>query len=331
MSILRLCVVSIFVLAAVGQTVQQRPVFSNVPFWPANGVPPPELADFTYVYADYAAQEFVVSFPENLGTGNPATGRRVQFRIEKQDTVEPAVSVELVKTGNGDVTYRYAVRNGAQARRGIREFGLVVAEHDKTVVLNHPSWAANVPPPPAPPIPEWARGKGGPEMKVRAGAGRMVSWRGGAAAAVSPSAALGNFTTKSHFLPGIVPAYFSSGVTPAASVTVPAPVAAQLQNALSPDNNWRRVVTVGPKFDPDYGPSRDPVWIANDFRLEIEKLKMDGSLRGASPFIAELTGLLDVVSRGGQRIAFEYRSRPDSELARAIGEAVRMSLSAPER
>ncbi len=130
MSILRLCLVSTFVIAATGQTssaVQQRPVFSNIPFWPSNGVPPPELADFTYVYVDYAAQEFVVSFPDNLGSGNPATGRRVQFRIEKQDTVEPAVTVELVKTGNGDMIYRYTVRNGAQARRGIREFGLVVA------------------------------------------------------------------------------------------------------------------------------------------------------------------------------------------------------------
>ncbi len=109
---------------------------------------------------------------------------------------------------------------------------------------------------------------------------------------------------------------------------LPAQVQEQLARVLAPENNWKSCVTIGPKFNPDGGPSKDPIWVANDYRLALEKLRvLDQRVTGDSAFVQELTSILVAVSQSGQRIPIRFKSVPASALEKEIAEAVVLALS----
>lgn len=302
-----------------------RPVFSTIPFWPLDGILPADLADKYFVYLDYGAQEYVVSYPAVAGAAQ-SDGKRIQFRVEAQFAVAPTISVNMSRAPTGLLSYNYTVTNSPSAKRPIRGFGIIAAADDGSITLTHTDWEASLATIPQPSIPGM-RDPQGPSLRVRAGAGRLVSWRASSATAIPLSGASSGFQITSRFLPGITSGLASSGITPTLPTQLPAEVEAQLNSVLSPENNWAKVVTIGPKFDSDDGPSRDPVWIASDYRLAIEKLLYGGQLATDSPFIAELNSLLDAVNNGGQRVPFRYRNSPTGDLERQIGTAARLALS----
>jgi hypothetical protein len=327
-----LAVAAICTVCATGMSGQSpspsgsiRPVFSTIPFWPPDGSPPADLADKFFVYLDYAAQEYVVSYPGHL-SGDESTGR-VQFRVEAQFTVIPDVSVSITNMPNGILAYRYTVVNAAGAKRPLREFGIVTATDDDSISLSHPSWSKRLAPVPAPVGPGVERSHG-PVFRVQARTGRLVSWLSETSAPIAPSGAGTGFQITSRFLPGITPALGSSGITSALPrADLPPEVQSQLAAVLSPEKNWAHTITIGPKFNPDEGPSKDPVWIANDFLLGLEKLVVDGQLAKDSPFIVELNSFLDSVRQGGLRIPFRVRNEPKGRLEAEIGAAARIALS----
>lgn len=316
--------ITLAVCTAAGQTSAQpqavRPVFSTVPFWPPGGGPPAEFADSYFVYLDYSAQEYVISYPETLGTSLPKSSRRIEFRIEAQSAVDPDLSSTVVKNPDGTYSYRYVVRNGGTAKRPIREIGILTAVDDDSIILSHPSWSSSVPPAPG--------GDDGPlALRVRAGAARMVSWKTTPPDAISPGSGASGFQIQSRFLPGITTALASSGIVSAPPRQLPAQVQEQLSRVMAPEHNWNASIAIGPKFNPNGGPSKDPVWIANDFRLAVEKLRYNGRLASDSLFVQDLIAVLDVISQGGQRIPMQFKNAPLTPLENQIATAVQLSLS----
>jgi len=319
----------LMVPAMLAQTVRQpaslQPVISRTPFWPPDGAVPPELADHYFVFLDYGAQEYVVSYPDPADAISGGA-KRIQFRVEAQFAVAPEVSVTISKRPAGLTLYSYTVKNGPSAKRPIQEFGVIAAAEDDSVTLTHSAWAASRADISRPQESE-LRDPQGPALKFRAGAGRLVSWRGSAATEIPQSGVGTGFQLMSRYLPGITLGLASSGVVAKVPVELPPDVEVQLRTALSPETNWAQVITIGPKFNPDDGPAKDPVWIASDYRMAIEKLRHGGQLAFDSPFVAELITLLDVVSQGGQRVPFRYQKEPMSAMEVAIGAAARMALS----
>src|SRR5215510_13190147 len=72
-----------------------------VPAWPANGVLSPEMKN-QFVFVDLANNEYVVAYPENLGSPNydkdgPKERRVNRYRLQR--AVEPQVAVAITTTG----------------------------------------------------------------------------------------------------------------------------------------------------------------------------------------------------------------------------------------
>jgi hypothetical protein len=312
------------------QTVKPEPalpVFSGVPFWPPDGQPPADLADTHFVYLDYGRQEYVISYPDISGTSKIATGRRVEYRVKSQGAVAPDLSVAISKSESGPIVYSYTVRNGLAAKGSIGKFAVIAAADDDSIALSHPDWSPELAPVTRGAIPARDADRNGPELRIRAGAGRIVGWTAGSNRGIGRSGSGSGFQIRSKFLPGITGAFASTAVAYQLPNSLPEEVVNQLSSVLSPEYDWKSSVTIGPKFNPDNGPSRDPVWIADDYRLAIEKLRIEGKLGQDSAFIDELISLLDAVSAGGARIPLRYRNLPVSELGKEIAAAARIALS----
>ncbi len=258
----------------------------------------------------------MVSYPNKDGGG------RVEFRIEAQFAVAPEARVTVKKDANGLLVYSYVVQNGPAAKRPIREFALTASVEDAGIALRHQTWKSTLAPlPHGPDSPV-----GGPRLFIRAGAGRIVSWKADAAAnGIKPFESTGGFQITSRFLPGITAAFGSSDVPAKTPDGLPPEVAAQLEPVLAPEHNWKTFLTIGPKFNPADGPSKDPVWVASDFLPAIENLRLQGAV--GSPFMEELVSLIEAVRSGGQRVPFRYSQSPKTPLEAEIGEAAKISLS----
>jgi hypothetical protein len=90
---------------AIGGAAQQRDaaklsVDFPVPAWPANGVVPPELKT-NYVFVDLSKNQYIVAFPENLGSPNFEKDGPAERRINRyplQRDVDPTAAVAVTST-----------------------------------------------------------------------------------------------------------------------------------------------------------------------------------------------------------------------------------------
>ncbi len=90
-----------------------------VPAWPENGVVPAALKD-SYVFIDLPKNEYVVAYPENLGTDAYAKDGPGSLKITRYEllrNVAPAISVAITASGPSKYKYVYTLENGRTAKQ----------------------------------------------------------------------------------------------------------------------------------------------------------------------------------------------------------------------
>lgn len=100
------------------------------PAWPANGVVPAQMKD-KYVFVDSAKNEYVVAFPENLGSAafeKDGPGALRVMRLELLRAVEPAVNVAISPMNGGRLRYTYEVANASTAKQSIDQWSMIIPE-----------------------------------------------------------------------------------------------------------------------------------------------------------------------------------------------------------
>ena len=111
-----------------------------VPPWPENGVVPASMKD-NYVFVDLAKNEYVVAYPENLGTETYAKdgpGRLKINRYELLRNVAPVVSVSITAAA-GKYKYAYTVENGSSAKQSIDQCIMALPAEAASDIIRTPN------------------------------------------------------------------------------------------------------------------------------------------------------------------------------------------------
>src|SRR3954467_9905914 len=130
-------------VAAIGFAQQQATVGLPdfpVPAWPANGVVPAEMKD-KYVFVDLAKNEYVVAFPENLGSvtfDKDGPGSMKISRFELLRNVQPAVNTTVSPMNGGKLRYTYEIANAAGAKQTIDQWSLIIPEAASSSAIKFP-------------------------------------------------------------------------------------------------------------------------------------------------------------------------------------------------
>src|SRR5581483_4450250 len=121
-------VLMVFVLFCNISTAQGpvKPQVSPVPLWPLDGNVS-RLPEKQYVFLDASKGQWVVSYPEDIGS--PAGNRRT-LRIGRSSLTVPAVSVSVSRNPDGTYTYRYNLENGAPAKTPVERWRIIVPRND---------------------------------------------------------------------------------------------------------------------------------------------------------------------------------------------------------
>lgn len=301
----------------------QQPRIFDVPPWPSSGVLSPEMAEKYFVYIDMETQEYVISYPEGLGIlDEPYTGRRITFRWEPQNLVEPEIAVAITKMENGKFVYEYTVRNNEKAKRPLRSFKLVATSTDDSIVLDHPHWnhthrSRNRAVAPRAGLLE------GPELRLQANMGKFVSWFApDAARSIRPGQTVGGFRVVSAFRPGITTAYSGTGKALSTPGGLPPEVSDILLPLLRPEKNKKVNLTIGPKW----GTELDDVYVVSDFAYGIRRLVNRRRLLADSPFVQEMLTVLTSFANAGRAYAIDLKAAPSTPLENEIVSAVRLTF-----
>ena len=231
-----------------GQGVRRG--LSPVPPWAG---PEGRIPEY-YVYTDLKTGEYVLHHPDDLDAlhkgEEPSTSEYVTVRFGRHLS-KPTVDVEIEETPEG-FEYRYTVSNALDARQEIRRFMIVTAGTDYTGVLEH---QAEKP---------WTASPASPNMRPRfeqaaipllgmSNKGMLVWWSGTAQNdVIGPGQVRDGFVLKSEFRPGWTTAYAAGGKSLGApGHGYPQVIVAQLNLVTGPAKEYRRVLTVGPRFPKD--------------------------------------------------------------------------------
>ena len=290
-----------FPLAALAQ--QQETIALTdfpVPAWPAEGAPAPKDK---YVFVDLGKNEYVVSYPANLGTPafeKEGPGASKVARYELLRNVDPTVSVEVTRPSSTKYRYAYSVMNGAAAKQSIDQWLLVVPLQAGNDSIKHPAgWFAIV-------------------QKGRTFKLKKPDWiRNGAAAVwsfekdvevIQPGASKKGFELESELKPGFTVAYLRKAESVAALVAVsgnvPKPVKDELDSLLTVEFNSRTLLTIGPKFDK----AVDDRTVALDFIEGISFLSRSGALDPNSEFVKNTLSELKGIPPGGSGASIKWTS-----------------------
>src|SRR5688572_15875249 len=91
-----------------------------VPAWPQDGIIPTAMKD-NYVFVDLPKNEYVVAYPENLGTEafakDPGKMRINRYSLLRD--VQPSFAVTITPVNPTRLRYAYTVANDAGARQSI--------------------------------------------------------------------------------------------------------------------------------------------------------------------------------------------------------------------
>jgi hypothetical protein len=287
-----------------------------VPPWPAEGVVPASMKD-TYVFLDLAKNEYVVAYPENLGTENFAKdpGKMRINRYALLRDVQPEFSVTITKVDADKLRYTYTITNGASAKQSIDSVILALSEASVNETLKAPQgWFS-----------AFQKGRKfklrNPEF-IRTGAAAIWSFEK-MDQVISPGSTKKGFDLESDLRPGFAVAFLrKSGATDAKTATqgnVPKEVKEQLDRILQLEYNSRTVLTIGPKFDK----SADDYTIAQDYIQGIFILSRAGILDLNSDFVrntlSDLTALKPGAAASGVvKLATPAKTPAETDVINAL-------------
>ncbi len=280
--------------------------------------------DGQYVYVDLKTQEYLLHYPNDL----EALSRREPPRTTEYTTVrfgrhlsKPVIDVEVEKTDTG-YRYRYTVANSADAAQEIKRFMVVTASDDYSGTLRHESerpWTGNpVAPNMRPRFTQSAVPLLGASNK-----GMLLWWSGAAQSdAIAPGQSREGFILESKFRPGFSTAYAVGGESlKAPRGGFPPVIAEQLTRVTRPEWEYRRVLTLGPRFS-----SSVPVeLVANDWTGTIRRLQVTGEL-AESVYAASALGALRATRESAVLPATLDLPQPKGKLESMIDRGLRLSL-----
>ena len=282
---------------------------SPIPLYFASELSSPALAN-SFVFLEPDTWNVVVSYPGNVDDPNASSqpASRKELRIELKNHVEPFVFLTFARDPAGSIIYSYSITNRADARQAIQSWGL------------HIPFRGNLPEGPADAV---VLAQGSPAVAAKglwtvatstAEMGMVyVSWTAGSGSSrVAVGGGADGFTVTSPLKPGFVEADaegYSAGPE-LDQLAVPNRVKEQLQALQAIGFNRAKLLTLGPKFEPD----APKVAIAADFAHGIDVLVRNGYLNAASPFVEEasaaLRQYLDAVQFAPDIPASEYTGPP---------------------
>ena len=294
-----------------------------VPEWPKDGVVSGAMKE-NYVFVDLEKNEYVVAYPENLGTDaftKDGPGKMKVSRYELLRNVAPAVGVAITPSTGSKLKYAYTVANGAKAKQSIDVWVLALSDKSLNDSLAGPDgWFTIL-------------------QKERKFKLRNPEWiRSGAAAVwsfqkpdqfINPGQTKKGFEVESDLRPGFTIAYLrkseSTDVKVATHGNVPKEVKDQLDSLLLLEYNSRAVLTYGPKFDK----SVDDHAIAEDFIQGIFTLNRAGVLELSSDFLrnvmSELTGIKPGASATGIKLTASPKTPAETDLLAALKIRLRLN------
>lgn len=328
-----------------------------VPVWPANGVLSPDMKDH-FVFVDLANNEYVVAYPENLGSPNydkDGPKERRVFRYKLQRAVEPQVGVSITSTG-GKYKYVYAVSNGPKAKQSIDQWALVLPEGIAGTASKQPAgWFGTV----------QSRRKiavANPDW-IKNGAAAVFSFSK-AEGQIQPGDAKSGFELESDFKPGFTIGFFrqaestdsvvqqsgnipqvvikkatpppppgggppaggggggfGGNQTPAAATTAWQPIKDAVDKLIQFEYNSKPALLLGPKFDK----SATDKGIAMDFMQGITVLSKSGTIP-ESAFVKSTLSDLDGYIKAGGSGPLRLSGQPKSAAETEVFNAMKISL-----
>jgi len=317
-----LMIVALIATIAAAQGQQESAALTDfpVPAWPANGVVPAEMKD-KYVFVDLAKNEFVLAYPENLGTPTFEKDGPGPLKIARYDllrNVEPNAVVAVTTLSPGRFKYAYTVGNGAAAKQSLDQFSISTPDTVGAAIKGPAGWFAIV--------------QKGRNFKVsnpdwiKTGAALVWSFQK-PEEVIQPGSKKTGFEMESELRPGFTVGYFrkaeSVEVRVATSGNIPQVVKDQRDQLLAVEYNSKTIVVIGPKFAKDV----DDKVVAADFAKGIEFLGRTGALNAGSDFVkATLTELNRVAGAGSPaRFTVQPRTETETEVFNALKASIRVN------
>ena len=329
-------IISILAIAflAFGQTSIR--VF-RVPPYPQDGQIPPQYAN-QYVFADPLTEDYIISYPENLGTPEFAQnpGRRITARVERAIHIAPEISVET-RRNEGKYLYEYSIKNGPGARQTIKRFMISLPMLDETEPIAEPAgWIHGK-------LNQLARSNSPAPTPVPAileNADLGISWMvvGQPHTMAAQGAGARGFKILSPNKPGFVPVFvYGAAKVLAVPGELPDEVSSQLKPLMGVADS-KSVMTLGPRFKPD----THKVIIVSDLLSGINRLTSAHKLDADSPFLKEavtaLRGYMQAAEAAGETPleefngpAIQVNTSPAPGLETEIYDAMKLSLDLPEQ
>jgi hypothetical protein len=330
-----------------------------VPAWPANGVIPPEMKN-QFVFVDLPNNEYVVAYPENLGSPNyekdgPAERRVHRYKLQRD--VDPQVAAVVTSTG-GKYKIVYAVSNGPKAKQSIDQWTLVLPEGATAATLKQPAgWFAAFQHNRKLPVAnaDWIKAGSAvvfsyskPEGQIQPGDSKsgfelesdlrpgftigLFRQAESTDSVVQQSGNIPQIVVKNATPPppaaGTAPppagggGGFGGNQTPAAATAAWQPIKDSVDKLLQFEYNSKPIVMLAPKFSKDATDAN----VATDFLRGITILSKTGVLIADSPFVKSTLSDLDAYIKAGGSGQLKHTGQPKSSAETEVFNAMKLSL-----
>ena len=281
---------------------------------------------FQYVCKDEEGGNYVVRYPEGLGTEFVSDSDSVEFRYSLQNVGHPEISFNVISLpSHKALRYEYSLNNRSDARQSLKRWGFVVSSNDQSIrIESYPKWGNLDPLRSAPIAPQVAffEDLEGPALMPRTPLGRIATWFG-AMDPIEPGATRGPFVAISSFRPGWTTAYVAGGSRtglPSSLGELPVLVQEEILFLQRWENRQSAVPIIGPVF----GPDTDREAIGANWEAGIRTLVAHGWLSGSSSYVAELMQFLGDPSH--REMDSIIRSEPNVGLEALLDGIIRLAF-----
>lgn len=316
-----LFILSVIAIRAFAQ--QQDPVALTdfpAPLWPTNGVVPAGMKD-KYVFIDLAKNQYIVAYPENLGSATFEKDGPGPLKIGRYDLlreVQPIVSVAITPAA-GKYKYAYNVGNAMGAKQSVDQWSLVLPEKIAPPAIKFPEGWFGV-------VQASRKFKVKDPQWIRTGAAAVWSFRKPEQVIPAGDKKAG-FELESDLRPGFTLSYFRKAESvenfvAASGASYPVAVRDQVNDLLAVEYNSRTLITIGPKFET----AADDKTIAGDFVQGIDVLSRTGALDPNSEFVKNTVDQLKSVQAGGTALTMKFTVQPKTPAESDILNALKVSL-----